>query len=776
VIQSRRLDMQSRKSFVTVSVVGALAFASVSLTTRPAAAQAKAESMLLTRLVSGTLSNIIGNAAASELTNLGVFSMLGLGSGNDAVINAKLDQIINQLNVIQTDIGDLKMDVSTLTSTVVAEADLTQLQTLLHDMDDASTAIQSCAQQVGYVAKSPGTDSADQQMHDFALQMVGREAGPCDLSTEFSTIHSRIVTDQSLGGAESAVYTLLARVARDKGLDYEQIASHFIQYAITQREALELIRQAYSALGEADNLQMVLTQPPSDFLNDLKDEEVAFLVATDTFITAGQPPYDTSPAALADAIVQRLEATRAQVTTYSLSILDDATMLTPMLHPPSGPAVPMTDTVAGSVSTYYAMADTTLTAGIAATCLANPPQDGFSYVRPYMGPGKGFKIGSSCTLTLERHLANNPMATPGWTVDRRYGPVPLGAPMLLNAATLADETPMESLALAGDVTGRGSGFSAFSVTADGTDPSLVTLAIDLPNQPGALIGAGTAHAFVAAATSATTWRREPFGPQYPDRYALASTDGQYLSVGTDGFAALGVTPVWFDFVTMPDGHVELDYDSGILYVDEQYQSTLLGESPDDVWATSPNLAVGAAAAVQWAVPSDNVPRTAPKTDLFIGLPCIDPTTGNHIGASYSLGPFTPIQVPTTECSDDGLPYVEYIFTLTNEDMIDRAFELKLAAQGTGVTTYNGAAYTSTSVFGLHCYGPTDHIDTVGSTANAGVMSTGPEATFNFTVPHQGSMTIYCQALDLQGVPASMGTAEFIVTPCSGTAGGSCTPY
>jgi hypothetical protein len=766
--------MRDRNPLFAVGVVGLLSFASVSLTSSPAAAQAKAEGMLLSKLVSGTLSNIIGNEAGNYLTDLGVFSMIGLGSGTDPVLNAKLDQIINQLNVIQTDIGDLKMDVATLTSTVVAEADLTQLQTLLHDMDDASTAIQSCAQQVGYVAKSPGTDSADQQMHDFALQMVGREAGPCDLSAQFSTIHSRIVTDQSLGGAESAVYTLLARVARNKGLDYEQIASHFIQYAITQREALELIRQAYSALGEADNLKMVLMQPPSDFLNKLRDEEVAFLIATDTFITAGHPPYDTSPAALADAIVQRLESTRAEVTTYSLSILDNAVMLTPSLHPPMGAAVPMADTIMGAVSSYYGMANTTLTAGIDATCLATPPQDGFSFVRPLPNARAGFQLGSSCTLHLERHLAANPGATPTWTVDGRHGTFAIGAPMFLNAATLAQETPMEALALAGDITGRGSGFAAFSVTADGTDPSLVTLAIDLPGQPGALIGAGTAHAFVAAASTPTTWRREPFGPQYPDRYSLASMDGQYLSVGTDGFAALGTTPMWFDFVTTPDGHVELDYDSGVLYVDEQYQNTFHGESPDDVWATSPNLAVGAAAAVQWRVPPDTY-RTAPATSLDIGLPCLDPSTGNHIGASFSLGLIGPT-IPTTECSDDGLPYVEYIVDLTNADMFDRAFQLKVGAEGTGVTTYNGSAYTSTSVFGLHCYGPTDHIDTVGSTVNAGAMMAGPDATFNFTVPHNGSMTIYCQALDLTGVPASMGVADFIVTPCSGTAGGSCTPY
>ena len=238
--------------------------------------------------------------------------------------------------VIQADITDLKSDVATLTDTVIAQSDMAQLQTLLHEMEDASNSIQMCAQQVGLVAKAPGSDASDQQMRSFALQMVGREAGPCDLSNQFSIIHTRIVTDQVLGSAESAVYSLLARVARNKGIEFERIASHFIQYSITQREALEMIRGAYSALGEANNLQTVLTQPPSDFLKKLRDEEVAFLVATDTYITSGSPPYDPAPAALADAIVQRLEGVRTQATTYSLSILDDATALTPTLSPPGG--------------------------------------------------------------------------------------------------------------------------------------------------------------------------------------------------------------------------------------------------------------------------------------------------------------------------------------------------------------------------------------------------------------------------------------------------------
>src|SRR5262249_25153870 len=146
-----------------------------------------------------------------------------------------------------------------------------------------------------------------------------------------------------------------------------------------------------------------------------------------------------------------------------------------------------------------------VTAGIG-SCLASPPSDGFSYVRPINGPQGGFKVGSSCTLHLERHLLRNPPpeVTADWTVNGRRQSRPVGAVTLRSAATLKAETAADALALASDRAGRASGFSAFTVVPDATNPSLVTLAIDLPGQTATPIGAGTAHAFVAGAAA------EPF--------------------------------------------------------------------------------------------------------------------------------------------------------------------------------------------------------------------------------------------------------------------------
>src|SRR5262249_41119547 len=156
---------------------------------------------------------------------------------------------------------------------------------------------------------------------------------------------------------------------------------------------------------------------------------------------------------------------------------------------------------------------------------------GFSYVRPMPSANLGFKIGSSCDLHLERHLLQNVPAqvAANWTVSRRYGTLPVGAYTLRNAATLDDETAADALALGGSPVGRGSGFSGFSVIADPANPSIVTLAIDLPGAPATPIVAGTAHAFAAGTGTAAAFTRVPSGPNYPDRYALQNAAG-YLSV------------------------------------------------------------------------------------------------------------------------------------------------------------------------------------------------------------------------------------------------------
>jgi hypothetical protein len=762
-----------------LALVVLLVFAATGLISA-APAHGAGKSKALTKLALGTANSILGNTASKFLTNLGVFDMIGLG-GTDPVLDAKLDQIIMQLQVVQTDISDLKTDVAMLTSTVVTQQQMATLQNLIHDMDDAQARVTACMQQVSLVSGARGTDATDAQMHAFALQMVGRAAGPCDLAAQFQIIHDRIVTDQTLGSSESAFYSLLAQVASHNGVPFEQVASHFVQYSITQRGALELVRSAYTALGEADNLDTVFTKPPSDFLRKLRDEEVAFLQGADTFITAGQPPYDTSPAALADAIVQRLEGVSRQATTYSVSIRDDATGFSPKLSAPgtdaARPVLAMGDTLAGAVTSYYGTADKTLTIGVP-SCVASPnASEGFGYVRPMGGTGSGFKLGSTCKVHLERHLLRNLPTTVAadWTIGARYYTPAIGAPTLMNAATLEPETAAEALALAGGAGGRSSGRSALVVAADPASPDTVTLAIDLPGAPATPIRVATAHAFAAAGTGAVAkFRKVPFGPRYPDRFALA-LDGKYLWIGADGFAARADSPIWFNLETTADGHVELVYDGGVVYVNDQLVQVINDESPDDLWATAPNLAVGQFVNF-WSLPADGVPRARPTNALAIYPPCLT-STGQGVGATFSLG--LGGTFPSSECSDNGLAYVAYYVKLFNQDAAPRAFKLALAGQATWVAgTAQGGA-------GIHCWipglgSPNDHLDT----DFASVSSTTPSASTmvqlfdpqnrGLTIPAQGSLEIWCQILDARiATPQRMTFSQFIVQPCKGTAGGTC---
>ncbi len=742
---------------------------------RPAYALGKTSTEILGELAENTVGSVLGSGATDFLTNLGVFSVLGLGSGPDPVLNAKLDEIIGQLQVVQADITDLQNDVATLSSTFITQTQSTQLNNLLPDMIDAETNILDCIQQVQLLANAPGSDATDAQMREFALQMIGTEEGVCDLTHEFQIIHSRMVAQQNLSGIQNTFYMLLAQVAHANGMPFERVASHFVQYEIVQRQALAMIRGAWSSLGEADNLQTVFTQAPTNFLGALQDEEIAFLQAADAYITAGSPPFDPSPALLADAIVQRFEQVPSQLSTYSVSVRDDAPTFSvqEVGSPDSETLIHMDDAITGVASSYYASWNTVLNSGIA-SCQSTPQSDGFSYLRPLnQSFGTGFKVGSSCALHLERHLLRNPPAAMGgnWSVFVRNGFANIGAPTLRNAATLKTETVADNLALAGDHGGGGSGYSELSVVADTTNPSLVTLAIDLPGAPATPINVGTTHPFAAGGSGAIApFTRVPFGPPFPDRYALQS-GGQYLSVDGNGYAVLAATPVWFDFQRLPDGNTELDYPGGVLYVDSQYVQYFHGES-DDVWANSINIASGQLPLQQW-----DSPLGFEETNYSIGGPLdIYPPCSNGQIPYLTEGPG--LSFPTTECSDSGYPYVMYDITFTNQDNFPRAFQLTVAG---AVNEPDGM--TGTTYGGLHCYAPgDDHIDTDSATngneTTAYTYTNGnsrgdqsgngvPNAAHrNLLVPADSTFEIQCQILDIFGQPGDFVLNQFTVQPCT----------
>src|SRR5262249_18032250 len=184
--------------------------------------------------------------------------------------------------------------------------------------------INDCVNKLSQAAAAPPSDSADDLLREMAREIVGRGSlnGPCNyVADDFRTIHAQIVTGPLLDRLANGIYSLIARIARQNNVSIETIATHFVQYQIVQRQVVELIRNAYTMLGEPQNLQKELEVTPN-YLGELRDEEIAFLDATDVYILSQPgPPYDLSAASFADAIVQILEGTNRTLTTYSLSML-----------------------------------------------------------------------------------------------------------------------------------------------------------------------------------------------------------------------------------------------------------------------------------------------------------------------------------------------------------------------------------------------------------------------------------------------------------------------
>jgi hypothetical protein len=368
----------------------------------------------LQALARGTGGTVLGQTLVRLATTIGVFDAIGLGQKSDPVINAKLDQIIADLQNIQNDIDALQSDYTQLASNLALDTDKTGFATKAQSMSAARIGISNCLASVEQFASAPGTDESDEFLRQYAAQITGQPSdtsSDCsELMDDFDTIDLAITGDLSLGGTDEGAYTLLARILKEAAIhpkgsvsvSFENLANHFVQYTLLQRQALELIRNAYTVLGKDTALTNALTKPPHNFLQKLTNEEVAFLKATDAYIAYGAAKdFDPSPAKLADAIVQRLEGVKGQVTTYSLSILDTATPFVPQVQALGDPMLAMTDKL-GDAYSYYDIGDVPVNDGIG-TC-SGASSDGFLYLRPNGSTEGGFAVGTSCTVHVERHL------------------------------------------------------------------------------------------------------------------------------------------------------------------------------------------------------------------------------------------------------------------------------------------------------------------------------------------------------------------------------------
>lgn len=756
----------------------------------PAHAQLAAD--LLKRLGTGTVSNLAAGAIFQGLTDLGVFSAIGMGT-SDPEVDAKLDQIINELEQVNQGVNALQSDVTNIETELLHSEELAVFLSRYQEMEAAKLNIVDCAAAIQQYASEPGSDQNDAYLRQYAEEIVGAPGttGPCnDLMNHFQTIDADIIGDLNLSVISGDFYTVLGRLIRESELGHihgnppttspvslENLASHFVAYALVQRQAVQLVRNAYSLLGMQDALQTVLTQPPYNLLSSLRDEEAAFLHGTDAYITTGAPSdYNPWQAALADAVVQRLEGIQSQVTTFSLSILPNGNW-TPTLYDSAHQQQPMTDTVGGSRVSYYNAPTASITTDVDNCLLAQPTGPvGFSFIQP-LGSGRA-AIGSSCTVNYERHLHKNAQIANGvdWTLAGvRFTPsqttdLPVTR---LNAATLAAETAADNGALRGDPSGEASGAAGFNVVAAPLDPSVVILTVDLPDAPGTPVRTGTSgYAFTTAGTGAVAqFTRVPYGPAYPNRYELAVSD-QFVSIDSNGIATLGASPTWFDFQTTPDGHTELAYDGGLLYVDSQFLQSFWAETPDTYFANQVNVA-----ATPWlwntAAGSPN-----PPTTLSFFTPCVD-ANGN------------PAYTSTTTCSDTSYSYREYTLNLSNADGSAHTFNVSLSTNVSYTTNYpNGATTTAEGPGYVHCFipnGNNDLTDTGGIIVASGQALESPVvSTGMLTIPTGGSVQIDCIAGDdnvglfIPYYPPNTVLDYFDVTPCRPNADGSalvsCSPY
>ncbi|MFT3912967.1 MAG: hypothetical protein QM704_02440 [Anaeromyxobacteraceae bacterium] len=742
---------------------------------------------LLTQVAGG----ILGDAAGNFLEGLGVFDALGLGSKSDAVVNQKLDQIINKLEVMDAKLDELR---SQLGAVATALADLqtwTALQPKITQLNDAATKVETCLSQVRQVAAANDRATPAKQaendalLHDYAQQMAGKvSGGVCSLTELFNVIHGRIIEDPDLPDLSQGVYRLISRAAcaaRGGKVPFENVASHFVRFAILQQNSVELIRQAYVALGEPQNAAVEIPKLQAA----LRDERIQFLRGADDYVLCGPPPLDTAAGELADAIVQQLEGVHRQATAYVVDPVPPYPTLTPALFTGASPAVALDGVLPGSAGSpsYYGTRQPA--ALLSAACRGGA--NGFSYARPGVGPGNVPRVvtGETCTVQLGRYLLREPAATMfagGWTL--LLGPDVLrdssspGPLEHLNAATLAVEGADRALVLMAHVRGRASRASTFQLAPDPVDPTRITLAVDLPSlgltaQP-LRVGPDAARPFTTAGAGATaSFERVPFGPSRPDRFALA-TGGKFLAATAANAVTLADAPFWFDLARNGAG-VELAYDDpepvpptgthagrGVLYVNVQFERAFFRKNRSGELLDRTDLATltGGWGYYQGVNDAEVVSFNPGAVEIW------PPCWGGW--ASF-------FNVPWSYCSNNGLNYNAYRTNVVNTDATRaRRYRVTWSVTASASNAYGSTPSGNTRMFCLAAFdGGWQDIGRPGADPGG---PASPDVVAEFTVDPGQSRMLNCQMDDGIFYPSRIRLAKFQLETCQGVAGETCTPY
>jgi len=757
----------------------------------PAAGVGSAGGKLLTQLAGG----ILGDAAGNFLEGLGVFDALGLGSKSDAVINQKLDQIIDKLEVMDAKLDEIRTELGAVSAALADLQTWVELQPKITELNDAATNVETCLSQLRQVAAASDRATPAKQaendalLHRFALQMSGRErGGVCSLTEFFNTIHGRIIEDPDLPDLSRGVYRLIARAActaRGGKVPFDKVASHFVRFAILQQNSVELIRQAYVALGEPQNAAVEL--PKLQLL--LRDERIQFLRGADDYVLCGPPPLDTSAGELADAIVQQLEGVHRQATAYVVDVVPPFSTFTPILGRlfTSTPPVPLDDVLQGSAGApaYYGARTT---AQLLTPECRGGTGAGFAWAVPQVGAGDVPQVvtGESCTAQVGRYLVREPAAvafTAGWAIalgpDLNRELFPPGPLDLLNAATLEEETGDQALVLMAHVRGRASGKSLFRIVEDPGNPARVSFTVDLPGAAGPAplrLGPDAARPFTAAGAGEVAWfERVPFGPARPDRFALR-TGGKWLAATAANAVKLADEPFWFD-LARAQGGVELGYDDpepavptgahagrGVLYVNAQFERAFHGRTRNPQFIDGVDLVQERAGWNHHHWVNGVATDTPNPPSMELWPPCSPPGWWPVLG-----------QFPNSYCSNGGLAYTTYATTIVNGDPLRaRRYQVRFAVAATASGAYGGTASQRTGIFCLATY-PGGWQDLGRPAADPGGPPS-PDVVSEFTIDPGQSRVLSCQVDDGYNWPSKLALTKLELRPCKGLAGEACTPY
>ena len=523
---------------------------------------------------------VAGKVVNAVLDKIGLFEVLGLG-GPDRWTRRMLTEIMAKIDHLEVEIHWL--------AAKMQELELRQVTVPARNTIAAQqAAFETCYDRLKDLATVPVDEPESVEVHNRALlarayQVVALPPPTPGLMVEdtYCAILEplKLVQTTVLPPGPGADRPLLdmARLARQKGESFEEVAAYFAWVVGIQRHAMAIIAQAHNRLGEDE----LLARRVADVEASLKRQEIELLHAAEAYVLH-QGPYD-APAALAalllaDEVVSRMEGTTRFVTAGVLfEPVPGLVPELPTMRQGDMPAVTLDGVLAAGSDTYYRT--------------RRPyPAAPYFYVQR-LAPGEGVEIGRSEEVVVARFRSDLVSPSPS-TVALKVNGAPLIDRSLTlqrrNAATMEVEDAAGDRKLLAHSEGLASSMARFKLLPSGDDPRRVLLAVDQPawGLTDVPIGPveGTAEFAARPGIAGSVLEKVPLGPAEPERFALRLGD-RWLGIGpsappdaNEPEPAAPVTavdaPFYFDLVREGDAY-EVSYVDAVdgvrryLYVNEQ---------------------------------------------------------------------------------------------------------------------------------------------------------------------------------------------------------------